>query len=132
MSGTIKPSDPRNSTSAQASYQPQDRIQVQPGMPFNPYAGQGQGLYLQAFPAAAGRRNRQGWWGDHGILLGLGLLVLLVAVVIGERVLHLSADATGPGVSARATPLLANHASPAALAASKLAGDDDPFDDLLP
>ena len=101
-------------------------------MPSIPYAGQGQALYPHAFPAAAGWRKREDRWRDYGILLGLWVLVLLVAVAVGVRALERSAGAAGPDVFPRAATTPASRASPAAFAISRLTADDDPFDDSLP
>ena len=132
MTANIKPSGLRNGTTEQASYQPQDRVEVQPGMSFNPYASVGQTPYPQAFPGFAGRPERQGRWREYGILLGLWLLVMLVAAVIGMRFLDLSAGAARPDDYGRGTVAPATPAGPPGLPTSRLAEDDDPFDDPLP
>lgn len=131
MSGNTSPSDTRKAPDAPASYQPQDRIQLQPGMPFIPYAGPGQTLYPQAFPAAPGRRKRQGRWHELGVLVALWLLVILVAAFVAIRFLDLSAEAGRSDEYSRAGAPPANHASLAALATSRMAAEDDPFDDPL-
>jgi hypothetical protein len=135
MSGNIKSSDLHSEMGTQPSYQPQDRIAVQPRMPFNPYAGLGQASYLQAFPASAGSagwRKPRRRWREYGILLGLWLLVLLAAGVIGIRVLDLDAGPAKPDNYGRVSATPATPARPPALAPSKLAADDDPFDDPVP
>ena len=132
MSGNTSPSDTRNAAAAPASYQPRDRIQVQPGMPFIPPAGPGRPLYPQAVPAAPGWHKRQGRWREYGVLVGLWLLVMLVAAAVVFRFLDLSAEAARPDQYGRADAAPASSASQAALPASRMAADDDPFDDTLP
>lgn len=132
MSENTRQSDPRNRPAARAGYQPQDRIEVQPSMPFNPYTGRHRALYPQAAPVTPSWGKRKGRWREYGILVGLWLLVMLVAVVIGFRILDLSAGAVrrdDPG-SASASP--AGRVSLAGLAPSRLIEVDDPFDDPPP
>lgn len=133
MTVNTKPSGLRNGTPEQAGYQPQDRVEVQPGMSFNPYVSVGQTPYPQAFPGSAGWPQRQGRWREYGILLGLWLLVMLVAAVIGMRFLDLSAGAAKPDDYGRAATAPVTPASTTpALPTSRLVEDDDPFDDPLP
>lgn len=132
MTVNSKPSGLRNATAAQASYQRQDRVEVQPGMSFDPYASLGRTPYPQAFPASGGWPKRQGRWREYGILLGLWLLVMLVAVAIGFRALDLSVEAARPDEYGRPSAATPTRTSAPALPASRLAEDDDPFDDPLP
>lgn len=132
MSVNTRPSDINDGIAAHKNYQPQGRAEVQPKMPFNPYAGLGQALYPQAVPASAGRYKPQGRWRDYGILIGIWLLVALVAGVIGIRMLDLSAGADRPAAYGRASAAPATRADPPALSGSRPVAEEDPFDDPPP
>lgn len=116
----------------QAGYRPQERIEVQSRIPFNPYIGRHHALYPQGVSISPGRVERQGKWREYGILVGLWLLVTLVAVAIGFRILEQSGDAVGSDRHGHATAgpdVLADRAAPGP---SMLIADDDPFDTPLP
>jgi hypothetical protein len=129
MSVNTRPSDFSDGTAAHTNYQPQGRAEVRAKMPFNPYTGLGQALFPQAVPVSGSRHKPQGRWRDYGTLLGIWLLVVLVAGVIGIRMLDLSAGANRPDVYGRASATPATRAGPPALSASRPVAEEDPFDD---
>ena len=132
MSGNSSSSDAGKPEAAPASFRPQERVQIQPEMPFIPYAGPGRALYPQAFNGMPDRRKRQGRWHEYGVLVGLWLLVILVAAVVIVRFLDLSEGTVRPVDYRHAGVSPAIRDSRAAPATSAIAAEDDPFDDPLP